>query len=671
MCNQVSKYKSILIKLFSFILVLQVFIACTVSPDPATNIAVSPLFSNNMVLQQNQDIPIWGTAEPGGEVKVSVNKQQVKVTVADDGKWKVNLSPIPAGGPYELIISGAKTHTIKNVLVGEVWVCSGQSNMEMAVSSSNDANNEIANANYSNIRLITVEKATATKPQENFKSDGWKECSSESIPDFSAVAYFFGRKLNKELNVPVGLIHTSWGGTVVEAWTSGKTLKQFPEFKAAVEYLEIDERTAEEKVLAIQKKLEVWPDKIEQILKDQGTLKHGFQNSDYNTDQWKTMKLPTTWEQTGIEYDGVFWFSKNVQVPDSWTGQDLILSLGRINDYDITWFNGTRVGRGTDVSELRVYKIPGSLVKAGKNIIRVQVLDVGNNGGLYGPLEEMKLSNKEKSISLGGNWKYKIDPVRIDVTKLPVKPTAGYGSNRPSVLYNGMISPIIPYAIKGTIWYQGEGNAERAYQYRALFKNLIKDWRADWQQGDFPFYFVQLANFMKIKDQPPDDSWAELREAQTMALDLPNTGMAVTIDIGDAKDIHPKNKQDVGKRLALNALAKTYKKVIPYSGPMYKSMKVEGNKIVLQFNNTDGGLKIKGDTKLKGFAIAGDDKKFVWAKAEIKGDEIIVWNTDIKDPVAVRYAWASNPVCNLYNGVDLPASPFRTDTWKGKTYGKK
>jgi sialate O-acetylesterase len=234
-----------------------------------------------------------------------------------------------------------------------------------------------------------------------------------------------------------------------------------------------------------------------------------------------------------------------------------------------------------------------------------------------------------------------------------------------------MINPIIPFGIKGAIWYQGESNAERAYQYRTLFKFFINDWRSAWNIGDFPFLFVQLANFKDVNDQPVDDSWAELREAQSMALELPNTGMAVTIDIGDAKDIHPKNKQDVGKRLALNALAKVYKKDIPYSGPMYKSMKVDGNKINLQFNNTNGGLKIKEDNELKGFAIAGEDKKFVWAKAEIRGDEIIVWNTDIKKPVAVRYAWASNPICNLYNGAGLPASPFRTDDWKGKTYGKK
>jgi len=670
--KKINKFKmSIIAKSLSFAIFFILLTACNKPIQPAQNIVLNPLFSDNMVLQQKQDIPIWGTAEPSGEVIVTLHGEQKKVIVGDDGKWKVSLAPVPAGGPYELVIRGGETTTIKNVLVGEVWVCSGQSNMEMAVYVSDNAVNEIENANYPRIRLITVDRTAETKPQENFDSEGWVVCSSESIPNFSAVAYFFGRRLHKDLNVPIGLIHTSWGGTKVEAWTSGKTLKTVPEFKAAVEYLEIDESTDEEKVRAIQKKLDEWPNKIEQILKDKGTFDHGFQNTDYNTELWKTMKLPTTWEQTGLEYDGVVWFSKSVQVSKGWKGQDLILSLGKINDYDITWFNGVKIGRGTDVSEFREYKIPSSLVKIGENRIVVEVLDIGNNGGLYGPSKKMKLSSSEHSISLVGNWKYKIDPIKINVDKLPIKPTSNSGANRPSVLYNGMINPIIPYGIKGAIWYQGEGNADRAYQYRTLFKNLIKDWRADWNQGDFPFYFVQLANFKDVKDQPTEDDWAELREAQTMALELPNTGMAVTIDIGDAKDIHPKNKQDVGKRLALNALAKVYKKDIPYSGPMYASMKVEENKINLKFMNTNGGLKIKDAHELKGFAIAGADKKFVWAKAEIRGGEIIVWNSRIKKPVAVRYAWASNPVCNLYNGAGLPASPFRTDNWKGKTYGKK
>jgi len=355
---------------------------------------------------------------------------------------------------------------------------------------------------------------------------------------------------------------------------------------------------------------------------------------------------------------------KEITIPQSWKGKDLTLNLGAINDYDITWFNGQLVGSKPNAGMLRNYNIPNELVKVGKNEITVLILDIGNKGGIYGNPDNIVIGySKEATISLAGKWKYKKDKFDQNSLSHPPMWDISVAQNRPTVLYNAMINPLLPYGIRGAIWYQGESNAGRAMQYRKLFKALINDWRDAWGQGNFPFYFVQLANFMKRSNKPTDDSWAHLREAQTMALELPNTGMAVTIDIGNAKDIHPKNKQEVGRRLALNALAKTYGKDIPYSGPMYKSMKNEGSKIRLQFTNTDKGLKVKGDKHLKGFAIAGKDKKFVWAKAKIDGNEVVVWNSKIKNPVAVRYAWASNPLCNLYNGADLPASPFRTDTW--------
>lgn len=667
--------RSILFKTISVFLILFVLMSCNTGPEPAENIKLSPLFSNSMVLQQKQLIPIWGKAKPGGEVIVNFENQEKKVIVGEDGTWKVALSPVLAGGPYELTIKGDEIQVIKNVMVGEVWICSGQSNMEMAVSAEwgkvfNDVE-EVANANYPNIRLFQVKKVMANTPQDTLVSSGWKECSPNSVANFSAVAYFYGRYLHKELNVPIGLIQTAWGGTVVEAWTSGKTLKTFDEFKDIVAYIENDEATNEEKLSLAKLKLNEWPDKIEKILKLEGTFNHGYQKSNYDIKDWKLMKLPTLWEDKGMDIDGVVWFGKDVNIPKLWKGEDLKLSLGKINDYDITWFNGKRVGRGTDVDMQRVYNIPASLVKDGKNRIMVQVLDIGNNGGIYGPAKNMHISYKKNSISLKGKWNYKIDPVDFSKIKLPNKPNQNSGVNRPSVLYNAMIHPLLGYGIQGAIWYQGESNAARAYQYRDLFSGMIKNWRDDWGQGDFPFYFVQLANFTESKSQPSDDSWAELREAQNMALKLPNTGVAITIDIGNAKDIHPRNKQDVGKRLALNALAKTYKKNIPYSGPMYKSMKIESDKIIIAFDHIEGGLKTKDDLKLKGFAIAGSDKKFVWAKAKIEGDKVEVWSSKIKNPVAVRYAWEANPVSNLYNEVDLPASPFRTDDWKGKTFGKK
>ncbi len=660
-----------------------IFILSSCSNEPAKDISLPPLFTDNMVLQQKQKVVVWGEADPGGEVTVKFKNKVAKAVADKNGKWKAVLPSSKVGGPYDLIVYGKDTITIKNVMVGEVWICSGQSNMEMPLdgkwSTVNNFEQEMANADYPDIRLLMVKKEMANRPKDNFTSKGWEVCSPETVGKFSAVGYFFGRDLYKDLKVPVGLIETAWGGTLVEAWTSAKALKQIPEFADTVKAIETDMRTDEERLAEQKKKMQIWPDKIGEIIVNSGTWKHGYQKAKYDISKWNTMKLPTIWELAGEEdIDGIVWFARDVNIPASWTGKELILTLGRINDYDFTWFNGVKVGRGVDVADLRHYTIPGELVKAGKNRITVEVLDIGASGGLYGPADEMKLSLGEKSIPLTGNWKYKIDPIKIDVSKLPEKPDQNSGVNRPTVLYNAMIHPLLNYRIRGAIWYQGESNAERAYQYRYLFKTMINDWRKDWREGNFPFYFVQLANFKKVKPEPGDDSWAELREAQAMALELPNTGMAVTIDIGDSIDIHPHNKQDVGKRLAFVALHDTYGFDIPYSGPVYKSMKKEENKIRIKFDHTDGGLVAKSvvgthghASPLKGFAIAGKDKKFYWADAKVEGDEVVVWSDKVKEPVAVRYAWAANPVCNLYNGAGLPASPFRTDDWDGITKYKK
>ena len=654
------------VKLFSFFIFLQLVIGCQMSPDPAQNIELNSLFTNNMVLQQKQNIPIWGTAKPGGEVVVTLNKQQKKAIVAENGKWNVSIAPVPAGGPYQLVISGASTNTIENVMVGEVWICSGQSNMEMAVdlggSKIDNSKEEVANANYPNIRLFVVDKVMAETPKENFNSEGWKECSPETIPEFSAVAYLFGRRLHKELDVPIGLIETAWGGTVVEAWSSAKSLQNINEYVEVIEGLTFkadEQRDISENYDKVQRG---WIDGVNKQLSDAGIMGREYKTYGYDTKKWKSLEVPKVWEKQNIIFDGVMWVKKSITIPKEWQGEDLTLNLGLINDYDITWFNGELVGSRPSVGMFRTYKIPKKIVKIGKNEISVLILDIGNNGGIYGDPENVAIENSDgKTISLVGKWKYKKD--NFDQTIITHPPGWPVAHNRPTVLYNGMIKPLLPYGMRGAIWYQGEGNGDRGIQYRKLFKALINGWREVWGQGDFPFLFVQLANFMPTKSQPTNEPWATLREAQSMALELPNTGMAVTIDIGDADDIHPTNKQDVGKRLAINALAKVYGKDIAYSGPMYKSMKNEGSKLRLQFDHTNNGMKTKGSSELKGFAIAGADKKFVWAKAKIEGTEIVVWNSKIRNPVAVRYAWANNPVCNLYNGAELPASPFRTDDW--------
>ncbi|TFH01046.1 MAG: 9-O-acetylesterase [Calditrichales bacterium] len=628
-----------------------------------------------MVLRQQFKNPVWGKAEPGGVVSVEINGQQKKAVADDAGDWQISLDPIPAGGPLTLHVFGADTLVISDVMIGEVWLCSGQSNMEMPLAGWGKVLNfeeEIATADYPDLRLFQVEKTMSDLPATKINCAGWSRCTPQTIPEFSSTAYFFGRMLQQQLNIPVGLIHSSWGGTPAEAWTSGASLKEMPDFAQAVLDVAGGGSSKAEQEKLYREKMTVWCQQMQEKIKAAGGYRNGWENPDLDDSKWDKMQLPTLWEKTGLDVDGIVWFRKEVDLSTVWQGEDMTLSLGPINDHDVTWFNGEQIGSTGNVMVKRTYRIPEGLVRSGKNVIAVQVLDIGNNGGIYGKPEELKLINSNgETMSLAGDWKYMPDPIKVTLDDMPSEPYVRYDAHRPTVLFNGMISPLLPFGISGAIWYQGESNAGRAYQYRTLFPTMITDWRKHWNQGDFPFLFVQLANFMERKSEPADDAWAELREAQLMTLDLPNTGMAVAIDIGDEKDIHPKNKQEVGRRLALNALNSVYGKDVTASGPIYDKMQIEDNKIRISFNHTASGISTPGKKPLKGFAIAGADKKFVWAQAVIEGTEVVVWHPDVQQPVAVRYAWAANPECNLYNTSKLPASPFRTDDWDGITKGKR
>ncbi len=625
-------------------------------------VELHPMFSDNMVLQRKTDAPIWGKASPGKQVKVvtSWNKKEYKTEVTSDGSWKIKVQTPAAGGPYSISISDGKEIKLNNVMIGEVWICSGQSNMEMPLAGWGQVNNfkeEIAAANYPQIRLLHVNKATSNQPESDLKvrDGGWQVCSPETVGLFSSVAYFFGRDLNQNLHVPIGLISTSWGGTIAEAWTSGESLENMPAFKDAVKKV----KTAPNETQAeYEAKLKAWD--IQLIQNDEGYKDNNPVWTDVNVDDsdWKKMSVPSIWEDRGLNgFDGVVWFRYTLDIPANFQGQDLELGLGTIDDWDITYFNGKQIGASNNRSTPRVYTIPGDMVKTGKAVITVKVTDTGGNGGFYGEnaMYLSKINNQQETISLVGDWKYK---TTVDFATSPRRPKSPNDPNRATVLYNAMLHPIIPYAIRGAIWYQGEANANRAAQYGELLPLLIRDWRKQWN-SDFPFYFVQLANFRAMKPEPTESEWAELRESQLKTLNLENTGMAVTIDIGDAKDIHPKNKQDVGLRLALAARANTYGQKIAYSGPIYKGYKIEQNKIRIYFDHTNGGLKTKDNQALKGFAIAGSDHRFYWADAVIEGNEVVVSCPQVEFPVLVRYGWANNPDCNLYNGAGLPASPFR------------
>lgn len=654
--------------------------ASMVQGPPASKVRLHSLFTDNMVIQRDAKPLIWGWADPGGVVSVAIDGQEVRVGVDASGEWRARLRPIPTGGPYTLSVRGQDEIVVSNVLVGDVWIASGQSNMQMPVKVGNyGVNNgdaEIAAADYPSLRLFSVPRVTSFEPLEDTGSDGWQVCSPDSVPAFSAVAYFFGRQLNEDLNVPIGMIHTSWGGTPAEAWTSAEALSSLPDYAPVIARMAEEipgSGQAEEKYAAA---LAAWQASLDE--RDRGARERWF-DPETPAAGWETMELPTTWESAGLTgVDGFVWFRREINLPQEWAGKDLTLRLGPINDRDRSYFNGVEVGRTESEGQAdmpRVYTVPGAAVKSGSNVISVRVHDVGNVGGIYGPAEQMQIEYAYEGgferLLLAGPWQYRVG---FDVkTDPPPPPPVAQVNNphTPMVLYNGMIAPLVPLPIRGAIWYQGESNAARAYQYRTLFSSMIQDWRVQWNQGAFPFLFVQLANFKEVKAEPGDDDWAELREAQTMALALPSTGMASAIDIGEAADIHPKNKQDVGRRLALAARHVAYGQSLPYSGPMYRSMKQEGDGIRLLFEHAEGGLMTKDGEAPKGFAIAGEDRKFVWANARIEGDSVLLSSPDVPRPVAVRYAWASNPVTNLYNQIGLPTNPFRTDQWPGITEGVK
>jgi sialate O-acetylesterase len=623
-----------------------------------------PLFANHAVLQRDTKVPVWGWTGPGATVTVSFAGQEKNATASPDGKWMAYLDPMAVSrkGRVLKVQSSFSNQKVKisDILVGDVWICSGQSNMEMGIGACK-VPDEIAAANYPLIRLLNVPKRIAYTPESTLICS-WQPCSPASIltgpwDGFSAVAYFFGRELHRELDVPIGLIETCWGGTVCEAWTSGEAMASMGDFASAMEQVnEVANTQGTDKLGVVMDK---W-----YLKNDPGTSKAWFK-PETDVSAWRTATMPANWQACGIPgYEGVVWVQHTFEMPAKWAGKEIVLSFGTIGDCDVTWVNGIAAGRTDYFDQPRIYKVPPSLLKNGSNVITMRVVNSGG-GGFFGKAEEMKAypSGEESSaISLAGVWRVQETAPRA-VTGAPLVGNP----NISSVLYNGMIAPLIPFAIQGAIWYQGESNASRAYQYNALLQNMITDWRSRFGVGDFGFHIVSLANFMKTSAVPQESAWAELREAQALAAKaLPDCGIAMAIDIGDAADIHPKNKKEVGRRLALSALADTYGKEIEWSGPWYKSMEINGKVIRLSFDHTGSGLMAKGD-KLTGFAIAGADRKFVWADAVIEGTTVLVSSSTVSAPVAVRYAWADNPVCNLYNGENLPAIPFRTDEWPGIT----
>ena len=630
-------------------------------------VVLPSVFTDNMVLQQKTDITFYGDATKNKQltVKTGWNGKEYHTEADGQGKWSLKIPTPAAGGPYEITFSDGKKLQLKNVMIGEVWFCSGQSNMEMPVAGWGKVMNyeqEIAEAAYPAIRLFQVKKNTSLAPLKEVESTlgGWQECSSATVPEFSALAYFYASALWKELNVPIGVIDCTWGGTPAEAWMNHETLRQVMGFREEMDKLErlgFDPNRMEQ---AYSEERAHWQSLFTEKDKGMENGKLCWTAPSLSEEDWQTISLPGYWEGKGLkDFDGIIWFRRSLEIPAEWAGKPLTLRLGMIDDEDITYFNGVEIARGAGYMTPRTYTIPAKLVKAGKAVLAVRVSDFGGEGGIHGKAEELYVEADGKRISLAGDWKYRIGLSLKGFPPAPVSPIQS--SSYPTVLFNAMVKPWTAFPIKGVIWYQGEANVGRSEQYGDLFPALITDWRRQWR-SNFPFYFVQLANFMESKKIQPNSEWAALREAQTKALKLDQVGMAVTIDIGLADDIHPKNKQEVGRRLALLALAGSYGKNVSSSAPVFQNYIIKGDKMELDFGQKQDGFKIK-DTTLKGFTIAGPDRVFYSAEAMVQNGKIIVSSPKVSVPLAARYGWADNPDCNLYGENGLPVAPFRTDCW--------
>ncbi|WP_286753306.1 MULTISPECIES: sialate O-acetylesterase [Sphingobacterium] len=622
---------------------------------------------DNMVLQQKEKVKIWGTSTAVGKelsVNTSWNNKSYQVEVDQQGEWQVYLETPKYGGPYQITINDGDQLILKNILIGEVWFCSGQSNMEMPLAGWGKINNfeqEIKAANFPNIRILQIPKATANQPTTAVKveSGGWNAVTPERIPEFSATAYFFAREIYEKTGIPIGLIHSSWGGTIIEAWMSREALSPFSTYTAAIEKIQ---RPDAQEIYA--KELAEW----NRVAEQQDQVKTATQGEWFapqlDKSSWSTITIPSFFDNNLFPgMDGVVYFGKDVELPAHWQGKPLKLILGSIDDNDITYVNGTKVGETVGYDQIRKYTVPATANNGSLLHIAVRVFDGAGDGGIYGGTEQPRLEGPNgEQLSLVGDWKCKVG---YDLAKLPTKPNAMEGPNRPTVLYNAMVKPFVDFKIKGAIWYQGESNADsKDAPYQQLLPALIQDWRKQWNNEKMPFYFVQLANFKAKSLTPQPSSWARLREAQRQTLKLPYTGMAVITDIGDAQDIHPKNKQDVGRRLGWIATAQLYGKKIPYSGPVLAHWTTKAAEMQLSFNPMGKKLVLKGaDKRNASFTIAGADHVFYPAEVKQVGNKLIVSAKEVPSPVAVRYGWADNPDLVLYNDAGLPASPFRTDSW--------
>lgn len=641
------------------------------------------LFGDHMVLQRDMKVPVWGTSVPGDKVTVEFAGQTRKAKADEDGRWRLDLAPMQASTTAcKLVVRSASDPRgllVDDILIGDVWIGLGQSNMEWTLSWMTDSRKELAKATNALIRCLMQRSPAALSPQKDIAPAQWIVSAPEPLWNFTAVGYIFGEELQKQMNIPVGIIQATVGGTLAEGWTDFETLKSDPDLAgclAAFPSNATEVARMEAEISAVM------AERRNRNLKDPGITVKALKWSESNLDtsEWKPIVLPSLIDAVGPEMnvDGSFWFRKEIDIPADWQGKPLVLSLGAIDDTDITFFNGVRVGSIDEARPYfwllpREYEIPGGLVQTGRVELAIRVFDCFGQSGFNGPAADLFIApknGKENAVSLAGEWKYRVE---FTVPPRPA-PAPTQAWSLPTVLYNGVVAPLMPFAVKGLLWYQGESNTHTAHAYRKLLPAMIRGWRKNWGDDDLPFLIVQLPNFGGKSDDPNAGSkWAELREAQAMALSEPDTALAVTIDLG-AVDVHPGNKRDVAERLFAVAEKCVYGKKHRVTSPVFGAMTVKDGKALIKFKEVGSGLVTKDGKPPKGFAVVEEKGTFVWASAEIvegePSDTVMVWSEHVKNPAVVRFLWADHPDCNLYNKEGWPAAPFRTDDWPGITEGK-
>jgi len=649
-----------------------------------------------MVLQQRLPIPVWGWSTPNQVIRVTLAGHGADTIANARGMWMVKL-PSLAAEPYlgqalDLVVQGEATVTVHDVTIGEVWLCSGQSNMEWPLACSADAGRHLAAADIPDLRLFTVARAGATSPKDDVQEDAcWSHSDAESAARFSAVAWHFGVELHRALKVPVGLIHSSWAGTPAEAWMSRASLNSDLITRPILDRVPAALPKADSPTY--QKQLATWEAKARHEDPGNAGVRKRWHLTKHDDSGWSTIELPQPWQRAGLTSEGAVWFRRTVTIPATWKDCALELSLGPIDHFDVVYVNGERIGgTGPEVAEPRMfprrYPIPASAVTGRTLCLAIRVFDLGGVGGFTGSADQLWLrpsattkaggkrkapSKKTKAstdaVELAGPWRYHVELALAPLTEVPPPPLHNAHQHVPASLNNAMVQPLVPYALRGVIWYQGENNVERAEQYRVLLPSLIRDWRLAWGQGDLHFGIVQLAGYGAHPVEPGASAWAEVREAQSLVTAGNRIGLVTAIDVGDVHDIHPRDKHTVGTRLAAWARATVHQHLVPWSGPRFSAMTVAGNEAHVTF--TTAGLRTRDGKPPRGFALAGRDRKFVWAETKVVGTTVTLKHPQISTPVAVRYAWADNPDINLVDDADAPALPFRTDDWPLSTAGKR